>query len=108
MCENTEGHDAVSKPRNVKQIHNLKATQQQGARLTRDAIYNAHELAYEGNFVAYGRDPSTQSYVPRMMRQHLIGCLENRSIKPFFQLQQENGGNQQDIADLDYFGHMLK
>ena len=53
MCENTEGHDAVSKPRNVKQIHNIKAAQQQGARLTRDAIYNAHELAYEGNFVQY-------------------------------------------------------
>ena len=53
MCENTEGHDAVSKPRNVKQIHNIKAAQQQEARLTRDAIYNAHELAYEGNFVQY-------------------------------------------------------
>ena len=53
MCENTEGHDAVSKPRNVKQIHNIIAAQQQGARLTRDAIYNAHELAYEGNFVQY-------------------------------------------------------
>ena len=25
----------------------------------------------------------TQSYVTRMMRQHLIGSLENRSIKPF-------------------------
>ena len=53
MCENTEIRDAVSKPRNVKQIHNIKAAQQQGARLTRDAIYNAHELAYEGNFVQY-------------------------------------------------------
>ena len=40
------------------------------------AIDNATSLAY-------GRDPSTQSYVPRMMRQHLIGCFENRNIKPF-------------------------
>ena len=40
------------------------------------AIANATALAY-------GRDPSTQSYVPRMMRQHLIGCLKNISIKPF-------------------------
>ena len=40
------------------------------------AIANATALAY-------GRDPSTQSYVPRMMRQHLIGCFENRNIKPF-------------------------
>ena len=40
------------------------------------AIANATALAY-------GRDPSTQSYAPIMMRQHLIGCLENRRIKPF-------------------------
>lgn len=53
ICENTTGHDAVSKPRNVKQVHNIKAAQQQEVRLTRDAIYNAHELAYEGNFVQY-------------------------------------------------------
>ena len=51
VCENMEGHDAVSKPRNVRQLHNAKATKQEAIRLTRDAIYNTHELAYEGGFI---------------------------------------------------------
>ena len=53
VCENVEGHDAVSKPRNVRQLHNAKATKQEGIRLTRDAIYNTHELAYEGGFIHF-------------------------------------------------------
>ena len=51
VCENVEGHDAVSKPRNVRQLHNAKATKQEEIRLTRDAIYNTHELAYEVGFI---------------------------------------------------------
>ena len=39
VCEKVEGHDAVSKPRNVRQLHNAKATKQEEIRLTRDAIY---------------------------------------------------------------------
>ena len=53
VCENVEGHDAVSKPRNVRQLHNAKATKQEEIRLTRDAIYNTHELAYEGGFIHF-------------------------------------------------------
>ena len=48
-----EGHDAVSKPRNVRQLHNAKAPKQEEIRLTRDAIYNTHELAYEGGFIHF-------------------------------------------------------
>lgn len=53
VCENKDGHDAVSKPRNVKQVHNVRAAQKEELRLTRDAIYNTHEIAYEGGFVHY-------------------------------------------------------
>ena len=53
VCENKDGHEAVSKPRNVKQVHNIKAAQKEEVRLTRDAIYNTHEIAYEGGFVHY-------------------------------------------------------
>ena len=40
------------------------------------AIANATALAF-------GRDPSTQVYIPRLMREHLIKCLENRHLEPF-------------------------
>ena len=53
VCENTTGHDAVSKPRNLKQLHNIRATKQEEIRLSRDAIYSTHEIAYEGDFVHY-------------------------------------------------------
>jgi len=53
VCDNTTGHDAVSKPRNLKQLHNLRAARQEDVRLSRDAIYNTHEIAYEGGFVHY-------------------------------------------------------
>ena len=53
VCEKREGHEAVSKPRNVKQIHNVRAAQKGDLRLTRDAIYKTHELAYEGGFIHY-------------------------------------------------------
>ena len=53
VCENVEGHDAISKPRNIKQLHNAKASKQEEIRLTRDAIYNTHELAYEGGFIHF-------------------------------------------------------
>ena len=38
VCENTTGHDAVSKPRNLKQLHNIRAAKQEEIRLSRDAI----------------------------------------------------------------------
>ena len=53
VCEKKEGHEAVSKPRNVKQIHNVRTAQKGDLILTRDAIYNTHELAYEGGFIHY-------------------------------------------------------
>ena len=53
FCENKEGHEAVSKPRNMKRIHNMRVAQKEDLRLTRDAIYNTHELAYEGGFIHY-------------------------------------------------------
>ena len=40
------------------------------------AIANATALAF-------GKDPSTQVYIPRLMREHLIKCLENRHLEPF-------------------------
>ena len=40
------------------------------------AIANATALAF-------GRDPSTQVYIPRLMREHLIKCLENRHLESF-------------------------
>ena len=40
------------------------------------AIANATALAF-------GRDPSTQVHSPRLMREHLIKCLENRHLEPF-------------------------
>ena len=29
VCENKEGHEAVTKPRNVKQVHNVRAAQKE-------------------------------------------------------------------------------
>lgn len=34
-------------PRNVKQIHNAQASQRQQFRLSHDALYNLHEMAYD-------------------------------------------------------------
>ena len=51
VVENKEGHDAVSKPRNVRQLHNAVATKKEEVRLSKDAIINTHEIAYEGGFV---------------------------------------------------------
>ena len=47
ICENVEGHDATSKPRNTKQIQNARAYKKEEIRLSRDAILNTHALAYE-------------------------------------------------------------
>ena len=51
VSENKDGHEAVTKPRNVKQFHNVRAAQKEDLRLTRDTIYNTIEIAYEGRFV---------------------------------------------------------
>ena len=40
------------------------------------AIANATALAY-------GKDPTTQIYIPKLMRQHLFTCLENKHLTPF-------------------------
>ena len=55
VCENKEGHEAVTKPKNVKQVHNVRAAQKEEVRLSKDAIYsyNTHEIAYEGGFIHY-------------------------------------------------------
>ena len=31
----------------------------------------------------FGRDPTTQTHISRMMRSHLYKCLENKHLKPF-------------------------
>ena len=31
----------------------------------------------------FGRDPTTQTYIPRMTRSHLYKCLENKHLQPF-------------------------
>ena len=40
-------HQPVLMPRNPKQIKNVQANQRQLVRLTHDALYNLHELAYD-------------------------------------------------------------
>ena len=37
----------------MRKLHHSKATKQEEIRLTRDAIYNTHELAYEGGFIHF-------------------------------------------------------
>ena len=45
-------HQPVLMPRNPKQIKNVQASQRQSTRLSRDALLNLHELAYDlGDFV---------------------------------------------------------
>ena len=39
----------ISLPRNVKQIQNARAQKRQKFRLSHDALYNLHELAYDLN-----------------------------------------------------------
>ena len=46
-------YDAVSKPRDLKHSHNIRAAKQEELRLSRYAIYNTHGIAYEGVFVHY-------------------------------------------------------
>lgn len=46
-------HQPVLKPKNVKQISNVQAKNRQNFRLTHDALYNIHELAFDLNgFIA--------------------------------------------------------
>ena len=40
-------YHSILKPRNLKQIRNLQHREQQKYRLTHDALYNLHELAYD-------------------------------------------------------------
>lgn len=50
-CE--PSHQSVLKPRNCKQVSYVQAKQRQRSRLSHDALYNVHELAYDLNgFVA--------------------------------------------------------
>ena len=44
---------------------------------------NDCDLYAIANALAFGRDPSTQVYIPRLMREHLIKCLENRHFEHF-------------------------
>ena len=47
ITQSTTSHEAVSKPRNVKQIQNRKAKVDNEQRLSHDAIFNTHDIAYE-------------------------------------------------------------
>ena len=51
VVENKEGHDAISKPRDIRQLHNARASKKEEIRLSKDAIINTHEIAYEGDFI---------------------------------------------------------
>ena len=52
VCENV-GHNAISKPSNVRQYHNAKATKQKEICLTRNTIYNTYESAYKGELIHF-------------------------------------------------------
>ena len=55
--------DITSSPRNQEQVRNaLKATRNQ-QRLTRDALYNLHEFAYDTNFVRHFATLPDFSYI---------------------------------------------
>ena len=52
ISKQTEGDEILSRPRNVKQLQNLRSKVTGQARLSRDAILNTHTIAYkEPNFV---------------------------------------------------------
>ena len=42
-----------TEPINLKQLHNIRAAFKEEIRLSRDAIYSTHEIAYERDFVHY-------------------------------------------------------
>lgn len=44
---NAQSFDLTRNPRNTKQISNLQQSERQKSRLTHDALYNLHELAYD-------------------------------------------------------------
>jgi len=50
-AQNTAPAPVTSAPRNVEQIRNTKKIQRNQARLSHDALYNLHELAYDSNFI---------------------------------------------------------
>jgi len=50
-AQNTAPAPVTSAARNVEQIRNTKKMQRNQARLSHDALYNLHELAYDSNFI---------------------------------------------------------
>ena len=42
-----------------------------------------YAIAKANAFSAYGIDPCAQVYIPRMMREHLFKCLEQKHLEPF-------------------------
>ena len=49
IAEHNVINEATDKPRNVKQVQNIKAASASAKRISRDAIMNTHEIAYEEN-----------------------------------------------------------
>ena len=64
-------HQPVLKPKNVKQISNVQAKNRQKYRLTHDALYNIHELAFDlDGFIA-----KIITYPDFILLSHSIKCL---------------------------------
>ena len=50
-CQTPDATPVTAAPRNVQQIRNTPKTQRNASRLSRDALYNLHEFAYDSNFI---------------------------------------------------------
>ena len=57
VVENKEGHDAISKPRDIRQLHNARASKKEEIRLSKDAIINTHEIIFRRVIPSVPRSP---------------------------------------------------
>ena len=73
------GHSMLI-PRNIKQVRNAQYSSRQKMRLTRDAMYNLHEIAYEA--------PHFVKRIATFPDLQVI-CLDNRMAAEFNKLLQE-------------------
>ena len=74
VCENVEGHDVVSKPRNVRQLHNAKATKQEEIRLYHCSVFSYHCSVF----------CTTVPFFPQRNSVFLYHCSVFCTTVPFF------------------------
>ena len=80
IVEKTDGNEAVSKPRNLKQVQNLRERVKNEKRLTKDSIINIHGIALD--------DPT---YIHLIQTWPNMGCIyctrlqwsTQRQVEPF-------------------------